>query len=199
MQKSEKNERVVLDFGHGGSKQGAVYGQIEEKELNLLTGMALYQALHKENDDIQVLLTRDNDYDIPLIVRGELINSHHVKIPIDLCVSIHYNAATNINWSGLLIFYEKGNQKARKLGQLIINEIRKTSIPIQNSGLMTTADLGKDLYMIHKIKPTPILIEVGYITNELDRSNATNPHFREKLGRGIAKGIRQYLKEEVNE
>jgi hypothetical protein len=63
--------RIVLDYGHGGSKPGAVAGGIEERHVNLMTGKALYDALHEQKGGkaLQVLLTRDADYDIPLSTR----------------------------------------------------------------------------------------------------------------------------------
>ena len=38
-------KRIVLDYGHGGSKKGAVYGGIEEKLVNLHTGNESYLVL----------------------------------------------------------------------------------------------------------------------------------------------------------
>lgn len=67
---------VVLDFGHGGSKAGAVYEGAVEKQLNLLTGREIYRSLHEQETgrDLRVLLTRDEDHDIPLTNRCGLIN-----------------------------------------------------------------------------------------------------------------------------
>lgn len=80
--------RIVLDYGHGGSISGAVYRGIQEKTVNLLTGQELNRRLHSENGDrkLQVLLTRDADYDIPLSTRCALINVHHEEEPIQLAL-----------------------------------------------------------------------------------------------------------------
>ncbi|UCE19723.1 MAG: N-acetylmuramoyl-L-alanine amidase [Gemmatimonadota bacterium] len=190
--------RVVIDYGHGGSKPGAVYGGVEEKTVNLFTGQELYHELHKhdEGQDIQVMLTRDSDYDIPISVRCQLINQHHERQPIGLVISVHYNAVGDPSVSGFEVYYLASSVKGLAAAREVLRVVQQAGIPVRGQGLITTAQLGRRLAMIHKTKPPAILIEVGYLTNVLDRNNAQDPSFRTNVARAVAKGIRAYLEKE---
>ncbi len=52
---------VLIDVGHGNKETGATYGNIMEKDLNLL--ISLYEKCRYEEHGLSVLLTRDDDND----------------------------------------------------------------------------------------------------------------------------------------
>jgi len=192
--------RVVLDYGHGGSKPGAVYEGVEEKTVNLLAGQKIFDALHKDetgDNQIQVMLTRDTDYDIPISVRYKLINEHDSEDnPVHLVVSIHHNAFANSSVKGFEIYYAEKSTNGRKAAQAIINKIKEGGIAVKGNGMITTERLGRKLAMIHKTDPPSVLIEIGYLTNPVDRRNAEDPSFQSKVANKISEGIWTYLKGE---
>lgn len=193
--------RVVLDYGHGGSKPGAVYEGVEEKTVNLLTGQKIFEALHKDetgNNKIQVMLTRDADYNIPISVRYKLINAHDSdENPVHLVVSIHYNAFANSSVRGFEVYYAEKSTNGKKAAQAILNKIREGGLTVKGNGMITTKRLGRKLAMIHKTDPPSVLIEIGYLTNPVDRRNAEDPSFRLKVADKISEGIWAYLKGEA--
>jgi len=192
--------RVVLDYGHGGSKAGAVFDDVQEKALNLILGERIRTALKQQvpaGKKVDVLLTRDEDYDIPLSARFGLINEHHRRTPIDLVVSVHHNAAGTTLAKGFETYINEGNSLTRAHARAIANKLSEQGFRLRNGGVLTTAQLGRRLAMIHKTAPPSILIEAGYITNPEDFSLVTDPAKQGQMATAIAEGIWSVLIQEA--
>lgn len=188
--------RLVLDYGHGGSKAGAVYQGVQEKSVNFLTGRAIYEALHKQkgNKSLQVLLTRDADYDIPLRTRCELINRHHdEEAKIQLVLSVHYNAAGSPEASGFEAYCVASSHEGRLAAEHVTRAVRAAGILTRRNPVRTTAELGRRLAILHNTKPPAVLIEVGFLTHPIDRNNAVSPRFRAAVAQATSRGIWNYL------
>ncbi len=190
--------RIVLDYGHGGSKPGAVYGGIEEKTVNYLTGQELDRHFRDLGDDrdLEVLLTRDADYDIPLSTRYALINAHHAQEPIQLVLSVHYNAAGTPAAAGFEIYYVATSQKSAGAAEKIVAAVGQANFTLRKKPVRTTEELGRRLAILHKTRPPAVLVEVGFLTNPIDLGNATDPQFRSAVARAMAQGIWNYLDQE---
>ncbi len=186
---------VVLDYGHGGSKSGAIYGSAVEKQLNLWTGREIYNELHRQSNgrNVSVLLTRDDDYDVPLGVRCQLVNLCAENHDVSLAVSVHYNAASVESAKGFEIFYHAGSKEGKLAAEAVVNAAESGGISIRGSGAKTTEQLGRKLAFIHKIRSPSILLEVGYLTNFRDRTNALAPGFRKQVAKQVARGVWDFL------
>lgn len=80
---------IVLDPGHGGGETGAVGPSgVQEKELTLLLARALKARLESALG-VRVLLTRDEDAQLPLETRTAIANQNKA----DLFISLHLNSA----------------------------------------------------------------------------------------------------------
>ena len=139
------------------------------------------------------MLTRNGDYDIPLLTRCELINAHNHREPIQVVMSIHYNAANIESASGFEAYYSAASKNGRAISQVVIDSVRQAGILVRGKGLKTTEQLGRKLAIIHRTVPPALLIEVGYLTNAIDRANAVDPHFRSTVAKAVATGILTYL------
>jgi N-acetylmuramoyl-L-alanine amidase len=92
---------IVLDPGHGGVEQGAIGpAGTEEKELTLILAKALKRKL-EERLAVQVVLTRNEDADLPLDTRTALAN----QTKGDLFMSIHLNAAPESSAHGAETYF----------------------------------------------------------------------------------------------
>lgn len=79
---------IVLDPGHGGEETGAISeGGLVEKDLTLWFANALARRLERRLP-VNVLLTRDADYDVPLDSRTAFANQQKA----DLFISLHLNS-----------------------------------------------------------------------------------------------------------
>ncbi len=76
---------VVIDSGHGGKDPGAVSSYAIESNVVLAIALELRDLL--EAQDIEVILTRDNDHFLELAERSEF-----AKPDINLFISIHANS-----------------------------------------------------------------------------------------------------------
>ncbi|MBI4679004.1 MAG: N-acetylmuramoyl-L-alanine amidase [Elusimicrobia bacterium] len=109
--------RVVIDAGHGGKDSGAVGRKgTREKDAALAVARALARRL-EEDDGISVLMTRGEDYFVPLSERSEAAN----EFQADLFVSIHCNSSPKKADSGFEVYFLSENAsdpEARRLAEL---------------------------------------------------------------------------------
>ncbi len=81
---------VVLDAGHGGHDPGNLGNGYLEKNIALNIVLRVGSIL-KQNSNIKVIYTRDDDTFVDLYVRGEIAN----KANADLFVSVHCDSHTS--------------------------------------------------------------------------------------------------------
>ncbi len=97
---------IALDPGHGGEDPGAVgRGGSREKDVVLAIAKRLKRKM-EEQPNIRVMLTRDDDYFVPLHVRVQKAR----KVQADLFMSIHADAFVEPTARGSSVFVlsEKG-------------------------------------------------------------------------------------------
>lgn len=92
---------IVIDPGHGGTDNGAVYGKTKESDLVLLVSQKLKILLEK-NSDFKVSLTRINDVGLSLPARVKFAEERKA----DLFVSMHANAALDSRARGIEFFFQ---------------------------------------------------------------------------------------------
>lgn len=176
--------RICIDPGHGGSDPGAVANGLKEKDLTLKISLKTAKIL--KDAGLQVILTRDRDITLPLGT---------ARTPLcDISVSIHINAGGGQGLETWVSLYNKPTE-SRKLGQLIHANILK-QVPFKDRGLKTRkSDKGNwdYLYMLREPKGVPVLVECGFIDNTVDAKILKDESNLEKIAKGIANGILEYL------
>ncbi len=108
---------IVIDPGHGGHDSGAIgYSGTQEKRITLAVAKALQKIINKTSG-FHAILTRNDDYFIPL--RRRLGIAHEKKG--DMFISIHADAYINNTAHGVSVFAlsQKGatSEAARWLAQ----------------------------------------------------------------------------------
>lgn len=81
---------IVIDPGHGGENLGGQYEDYTEKEMTLITAMAMKEELEKY-EGITVLLTRTGDAELSLQERCDFAAS----VNADFLFCLHYNLSAN--------------------------------------------------------------------------------------------------------
>lgn len=91
-----KNDKitVVIDAAHGGSDLGATMNGFSEKEI--VSSIAQKIENLNLNSNIEILLTRSDDQNIPNQERVAFINA----MKPDLVISLHVNASKTPNLMG---------------------------------------------------------------------------------------------------
>ncbi|MDH3525282.1 MAG: N-acetylmuramoyl-L-alanine amidase [Acidobacteriota bacterium] len=91
---------IVIDPGHGGSDEGAKGGALVEKDLTLRLARLLRGKL-LEALPVRVVLTRDEDADLPLDTRAALAN----QLKAELFVSLHLNSSFGSRATGAETYF----------------------------------------------------------------------------------------------
>ena len=181
---------IVLDAGHGGLDLGAKSKKpfCEEKRISL----RLAQLVKKQLDQLgyRVLLTRSTDVFLPLARRVDIAHQSRCS----LFLSLHFNSSPNKEAHGIEIFYHEKEEEAKisaaskQLASILIDDIVKTT-QAKSRGVKKG-----NFFVIRESKVPAVLIEGGFISNLYERTLLTKKEYIEKLARGIADGVDQYIK-----
>ena len=196
---------LCTDAGHGGPDSGAVWGNVLEKDINLIYTLALNEEMKKRGH--RVYTTRKSDSNVPpLRTRCELINKHHVmnSPEFDAIISIHCNVAVAYNGQtggysalksqrGLYAIYSAESHSSTKLAESIADTCRNAGIQLSHGGMVSTIELGRTLAWIHRTLPPAVLVELGYMTNDQELALLREEEYQEKLIGTIIEGIENFL------
>ncbi|TDH18303.1 hypothetical protein EXU57_23910 [Segetibacter sp. 3557_3] len=160
---------VVLDPGHGGKDNGAMgVNEVKEKEIVLTISRMLAEELRNQN--IQVVLTRNQDQFLTPQERVQLLSSSGAN----LFISIHANATnttgkikTDQKTGAEIVLAKKSNKhttSSRLFGSLLSQHLQPL---LQSKTPLTQKQTG--IYVLDNQEVCPsILLECGYITNPSD-------------------------------
>ena len=174
---------VVLDPGHGGSADGAVYGGVAEKDLNL--AIASQAARLLEEAGLTVLMTRRDDQDVSLYRRSGLANTYGA----DLFVSVHCNASlTNPEARG--IYTAAADRQGE--GWVLAEVLRQTMMAAAGAEDMGT-EPRPNLAVLRTAQAPAALVECGYMSTPAELELLCQPDYQLQLAQGIAEGVLTYL------
>lgn len=186
---------VVFDAGHGGIDGGTSHEGLYEKHINLDIARRVYHELSAEG--YQVILNRTGDYALSDENRWSSTSSRHKRdlaqrrglaaalVPQTM-VSLHVNWSRNPNMRGGLVLYQQ-NHQSFLLADILQHQLNELY------GKKEEPKVGKTYYLLrHSICPT-VIVEMGYISNALDREQMTRPEKQAELSKAICSGIREYF------
>lgn len=177
-------KKVVIDPGHGGADTGAIGGGIYEKNINLAVALLVEEKLKKKN--VYTFMTRAKDTTLTLEDRTTYSN----ELAPDIFVSIHTNSTLQEDSYGLEVHYYKDDSLT--LAQTMHNNF----VSEKNLKKWDTKDRGvikSRFYVINHTEAPSILIEIGFISNKLERAKLITKSRQEEIADSIVKGILEYL------
>ncbi len=160
----DKIINVVIDAGHGGDDKGAEYHSFAEKDITAIISNKI-KELNKDAK-VTIHLTRNNDKMITLPERSSMIN----KINPDLFISLHVNANTNLESNGVEAFVAKESlfkEQSQVLANSLIQKLSKAS------NLNARGVNEAPFFLLKKVNCPAIILELGFISNDNDRSYLT--------------------------
>jgi len=179
--------RIIIDPGHGGHEEGS-HGPVDLLEKNVVLTMARQLKTQLEQVKGEALLTREEDYYIPLPQRIKLAKEKKAHA----FISFHVNYSIDAQVNGLIINYNSAHPGGRRLAQLTSDELVKK---IKRSVLEVKEDkelLGLGLIPGLKIKPVTI-------SNWVEEGLLRNPALYDKIAVGVLNSLRRYFtKEDIN-
>lgn len=172
---------VVIDAGHGGKDLGKKVNDVFESEI--VEKIAKKIKTLNTNSTVEIVLLREDDSFISLNDRVNKIN----EINPDMLISLHINTSSHVDQNGVSAyvcseneFYEKSIFMANKL----IENISKYKL---NKG--ETKDT--NLYLIKNSKCPAVTLEIGYLTNDMDREYLTSEMGINEISNGILNFLNQ--------
>lgn len=175
--------KICIDPGHGGNDSGATSNGINEKDINLAISKKLAELLV---GDYEISMTRDEDYNIPLMDRAIIANSFGSHI----FVSIHNNASKNEGVQGTEVLHYPGSKDGIKLADYILTQMLKM-FQRPSRGIKPRDDLS----VLQQTEMPAVLIECGFITNSTERKLLQEDCCQLVIAISIKKGIDNYFKE----
>lgn len=186
----ENKTTVVIDMGHGGNDQGTqnIDNGILEKDITLEIGLKVTELL-EENGNIEILTTRTEDEYVSLSDRIKFSNDNDA----DIFISLHCNAdpsgTSSIN--GVETFYWKDDTtESYNLAQLIQSNI-SNNIEVRDRGVKQD-----NFEVIESTECPAVLVEMGFLTNNIEAINLSNDEYQYKMAQAIVNGIQEYLNAE---
>lgn len=174
---------VVLDPGHGGVYNGAEYGGVKEKDLNLAIAARTAELLEEEG--ITVRMTRTGDQDVDLYARSGLANT----LGADLLVSVHCNAnVEHDDAAGVYTCaYSEGTEGWRLAWAL--HETMLEATGAEDFGMEERPNLA----VLRTSLVPAALVECGFMSTPSELALLVQPEYQARLARGIADGVLAYL------
>ena len=188
-----KGRTVVIDPGHGGSDTGARGNSgLLEKDVNLMVCLRIRDIMQASG--AKCVMTRDDDVDVygreAPTDAAELqarVNVGEYTPNMDVFVSVHCNAAYNLDANGSETFYYPKTY----YDQLLAEKIQKEVLELggrRNRGVKQAR-----FYVLnHTIKPSA-LVEMAFITNYEEEPLLWSDDFQDKMAIAISRGIGQYF------
>ena len=172
--------KIIIDPGHGGDDNGAVWGYEEEDDINLIIAFLLRCELEKAFLDVD--LTRERDEAVSLATR--VLEANIVKA--ELFISIHCDAFHQTTAKGMSthIYTHAGPET-----EIIATEIQRSLIrhfpDHRNRGVRRS-----NFYVLRKSTRIPaILVECEFMSNPETRRFLKEPENQLEMAQAIAKGI----------
>jgi N-acetylmuramoyl-L-alanine amidase len=180
---------VMIDAGHGGERSGATATDgTQEKDLNLMIAKKIRDLNKDEN--LKIVMTRDNDVETPLRERVAMANNAKA----DAFISIHVNRDPS-GESGFQFYMTKNSTeyagKSQMLGSLLSQEIKKI---YKINGELRKGLPNQGIWVLDapEIKYPSLLVECGNILNNQDLKFVKSESNQEKIAQQILDAIKLF-------
>ena len=209
--------KIVIDPGHGSKDPGAVSRFGKEKSIVLSLSKLLRDLLVNKGYDVR--MTRETDKFISLQNRPEFANVQEA----DLFLSIHVNAIENPKVSGIETYYLAlasdisasetatrenigANYTIQELDLLVSKilheskseESRRLAECVQSELIYATGSVDRGVkhapfVVLIGTKVPAILIEIGFLSNEIEAAQLITIEYQKRLATAIATGVENYV------
>jgi len=176
---------ILLDPGHGGPEDTGAVGPTGYPEKAVALTIAKLLRAELSQRGATVVLTRDQDRDLPLKDRIDQIN----QVRPTLALSLHYNAlpdngdALQTQGIGSFWYHPQAHSLAVYLHNYLVQTLNRPSYGVFWNNLALT-------------RPTvapAVLLELGFMINPDEFEWITKPQEQRRLAAAIAEGVTHWL------
>lgn len=217
--------RIVIDPGHGGKDPGCRNGRLKEKNIVLKVSKLLAQKLKAQLGCEVILTRRRDIFipleqrtAIANMKRADLFVSVHVNssprrraygietyylnFASDeeaMRVAALENAASTRSLSelqdllkGILLNtkLEESRRLAEEVQRHLVQTVKRRYRPVRDRGVRTAP-----FVVLIGTQMPAILVEIGFISNPMEKRRLEDPKYLDLVAEGIARGIKAYVKE----
>ena len=184
---------LVIDPGHGGPDTGAVGHGIVESEMTWALASKLAGAAWVGvGGKLSYAMTRTEKPEarVGLTERGRRSDS----FAADLVIAIHVNASIDPRSSGLMTFYWPGSLDGFRVAKAI-HAARPVALNHRPDPYAATIEAWPRVRNVLRVHKAPaVLVEVGFLTNELEAANLKDPGVQDEIIRALLAGIEEFSK-----
>lgn len=180
-----KGRIIAIDAGHGGRDPGAISPvlQLREKDLAMDVSLRLNKLL--EEAGFTTYLVRDGDYFVGLYERAAAAN----ELDADVFVSIHYNAHSNNEISGVQVLYNPDPVRDNKTFARIMQDELLKELKAVDRNIVERPNL----VVTRETKMPAVIVEMAFLTNREEERLASIEEHRQKGAQAIFNGLIRYF------
>lgn len=173
---------ICIDPGHGGKGHpGAVNGRYQEKTAALQIARLVTSKLQREG--FHVIMTRDSDKDVSLKERCRISNDAGANA----FISIHLNSAHSDEPHGA----ETWKWHATRMFSLTLADNVQKELVAQTGAANRGVKASDTYYVLRHTKAPALVVECGFISNDVECVKLFTPSYQEQVARGIVFGIKK--------
>jgi N-acetylmuramoyl-L-alanine amidase len=187
---------ILIDPGHGGIDGGTNIPEegIFEKDINLKVALLLRENLVGKG--LRVELTREEDQELGHLVQEDFSRhrrdltarvriAHRIKP--NVFISIHVNFARDRRESGGIVYYQKNMLQSRICAHFLQQELRALQPHSRQKALPG------NYFILRNSRVPAILVELGYISNSIDKELLIHEEYQKEIAAALAKGLNAYF------
>jgi N-acetylmuramoyl-L-alanine amidase len=179
-----RGKRIVIDPGHGGADLGIQVGEVAESDL--MWDLARRLEGRMAATGMEALLTRGPEQNPDDAERAMFANNAGA----DMYLSLHADANDSPLAQGVACFhFGTGNGTTSTVGEALAGFIQRELVV--RTGLMDCHVHPKTWDSLRLTRCPAVRIEVGYLTNPVDRHRLSDPAFRDIVAEGILIAVKR--------
>lgn len=177
-------KRIVIDPAHGGDDAGMVVGDISSAEVAF--DLAQRLAARMTATGMQPLLTRGPEQNPSAAERAAFAN----EVAADLVISVHIDSSHSPRASGIATFHfgtdtGKVSSVGEELARLVQREL------VARTGMIDCRVHHRPWEILRRTQMPAVHVEIGYVTNPVDRARLTDPDFRDRVAEGLLVAVKR--------
>ena len=192
---AKENVVVMIDPGHGGTNLGANPTGYVEKDMTLITALAMKEELEKYQG-VSVYLTRNSDVELSLQDRAQMAKN----VNADFLYSLHYNMSANHVFYGAEIWAQSmgtNYAKGYSQGQLLLSEFITVNDIFSRGVKVQVGKSGNEYYGIlryaSKLDLPAVIVEHCHLDQAFDAEHFNTVDKLKQFGRSDATAVAKYF------
>lgn len=179
-----RGKRIVIDPSHGGADPGVVVDGAAEADL--MWDLAHRLEGRMAATGMETLLSRGPHNSPSEAERASFAN----QAGADLVLSLHADGHPSPSAQGLATFhFGTGNGTTSTVGEALAEFLQRELVA--RSGMLDCGTHPKTWDLLRMTKMPAVRIELGYLTNALDRHKLLDPEFRDVVAERVLVAVKR--------